>query len=406
MAREADAVRDRGLPMIERSHTDSAAATQGLEGFPTVGILGGGQLARMLGTAARELGLPTRYYQTDDTGPIAGDAEVFTGAWDDELRLQKFLEGCDVVTLDNEWVELDTIVRLMPEHTRLWPSPETMALVSDKVRQKEHAEARGLPIGPFRVCRDESDLREAAQSFGFPVVVKRPRHSYDGYGNRTANDWDELRAAHEALADDGRVLVEKWVDFVRELAVMVARRPGGAHAIYPVAATLQREHRCEAVEVPAPVSETVTRRAADIARQAAEAYGCVGVVGVELFELADGRILVNEIAPRPHNTGHYTIDACVTSQFENHLRAVLDLPLGDPSLVRPAAAMVNVLGHREGPTSAHTLADALAVPGVRVHVYGKRAIRPGRKVGHVTALGASTSEALTRAYEAAGKLEL
>jgi 5-(carboxyamino)imidazole ribonucleotide synthase len=154
------------------------------------------------------------------------------------------------------------------------------------------------------------------------------------------------------------------------------------------------------------VTDAVASRATEVARQAARAYGCVGVVGVELFELADGQLLLNEIAPRPHNTGHYTIDACVISQFENHLRAILDLPLGDTSLVRPAAAMVNVLGRREGESSAGTLAEALAVPGVRVHVYGKRAIRPGRKVGHVTALGESASEALTRAYEAAGKLEL
>jgi 5-(carboxyamino)imidazole ribonucleotide synthase len=389
--------------MIDRSpSTDTPADAS----FPTVGILGGGQLARMLGTAARELGLPTRVYQSEDTGPTAGDANVFTGAWDDEQVLRRFLEGCDVVTLDNEWVELDVVSRLLPKDARLWPSLETMALVSDKVRQKQHAQASGLPIGPCLACRGESELKEAARAFGFPLVVKRPRHSYDGYGNRTAHDWAALQEAYAVLADEGCVLVEKWVDFVRELAVIVARRPGGADAAYPVAATLQREHRCEAVEVPAPVSDAVARRATDVARRAAQAYGCVGVIGVELFELPDGQLLLNEIAPRPHNTGHYTIDACVTSQFENHLRAILDLPLGDTSLVRPAAAMVNVLGLREGESSARTLADALAVPGVRVHIYGKRTIRPGRKVGHVTALGDSASEALTRAYEAAGKLEL
>jgi 5-(carboxyamino)imidazole ribonucleotide synthase len=205
---------------------------------------------------------------------------------------------------------------------------------------------------------------------------------------------------------DGRVLVEAFVPFVRELAVMVARRPGGQDAAYPVATTVQREHRCAAVEVPADIAPAVAEQATALARRAAATYGCVGVVGVELFELPDGRLLLNEIAPRPHNTGHYTIEACVTSQFENHLRAVLDWPLGDTSLVRPAAVMVNVLGRRTGEASAATLPTALALPGVAVHVYGKREVRPGRKMGHVTVLDESVDAARARAERAAALLEL
>jgi 5-(carboxyamino)imidazole ribonucleotide synthase len=257
------------------------------------------------------------------------------------------------------------------------------------------------------VCASPEALRQAAVELGFPVMVKRPHQSYDGYGNRTARDEEGLMQAYEALAgDDGRVLVEQWVDFVRELAVIVARRPGGEDVPYPLAATLQREHRCDLVEVPAPVSDEVEARAIELARAAAAAYRCVGVVGVEMFELADGRVLLNEIAPRPHNTGHYTIDACVTSQFENHLRAVLDLPLGDTSLLRPAAAMVNVLGRRRGPASPNALGAALGVPGTVVHIYDKWEVRPGRKMGHVTALGDELVEATTRARHAAERLEL
>lgn len=375
-------------------------------GFPTIGVLGGGQLGRMLALAALRLGLRVRFYRDQDSGPTRGVAESVVGTFDDAAALRRFVEGCAVVTLENEWQDLRTLVQVLPAGVALWPSLETMAWVGDKIAQKAHARAKGLPVGPYRACDSVASLREAARELGFPVVVKRPHQSYDGYGNATARDLDELRAAYERLAYEGRVLVEGWVPFVRELAVMVARRPGGQDATYPVANTVQRDHRCAVVEVPAPVAPAIAERATELARQAAAAYACVGVVGVELFELADGTLLLNEIAPRPHNTGHYTIEACVTSQFENHLRAVLDWPLGDPSLVRPAAVMVNVLGHREGQASAHRLPAALEVPGIAVHLYGKEVVRPGRKMGHVTALDDTLEQARARAERAAEILEL
>lgn len=388
---------------------DSASGTRGEAGpsFPTCGILGGGQLARMTAEAAMRLGVRTRFYQRQDSGPMSPCADVITGAWDDDDALRRFVEGCDVVTLDNEWVQLDTLVKLLPEGVPLWPSLETMALVSDKGRQKDHARELGLPLGPYRICTGEAQALEAARELGYPMVAKRPQHSYDGYGNRTVHDDDGLRAALRDLGGTGGyLLLESFVEFVRELAVMVARRPGGQDVAYPVTVTVQRDHRCEAVEVPAPGPPEVIARATELARRAAKAYGCVGVVGVEMFELPDGTVLLNEIAPRPHNSGHYTIDACVTSQFENHLRAVLDLPLGSPALVRPAAVMVNVLGGREGSSSASSLASALEVPGASLHLYGKHQVRTGRKMGHVTATAETIDEARRIAYEAAGRLDL
>jgi 5-(carboxyamino)imidazole ribonucleotide synthase len=377
------------------------------EGFPTVGVLGGGQLGRMLALAGLRLGLRVRFFRDDDSGPTEGVAESVEGTWDDADALRRFVSGCDVVTLENEWQDLRTLVQVLPPGVALWPSRQTMRWVGDKIAQKQRAEALGLPVGPYRACDSLAALEQAAAALGLPVVIKRPRQSYDGYGNATAHDAAELRAAYAKLAEgDGRVLVEAFVPFVRELAVMVARRPGGQDVAYPVATTIQREHRCAAVEVPARILPAVAEQATALARRAAAAYGCVGVVGVELFELPDGQLLLNEIAPRPHNTGHYTIEGCVTSQFENHLRAVLDWPLGDPSLVRPAAVMVNVLGHREGPASAATLPAVLALPGVAVHVYGKRRVRPGRKMGHVTVLDDSVEAARARAEAAAAQLEL
>jgi 5-(carboxyamino)imidazole ribonucleotide synthase len=375
-------------------------------GFPTVGVLGGGQLGRMLGLAALRLGLRVRFYRDHDSGPTQGVAEGVVGRWDDADALRRFVRSCDVVTLENEWQDLRTLMEVLPPHVPLWPSLQTMRWVGDKITQKQHAQQHGLPVGPYYRCDGPAALEQAAHALGYPMVVKRPHQSYDGYGNATAHDADELRAAYLRLAQDGRVLVEAWVPFVRELAVMVARRPGGQDVAYPVATTVQREHRCAAVEVPARIAPEVAEEAVGLARRAARAYGCVGVVGVELFELADGRLLLNEIAPRPHNTGHYTIEACTTSQFENHLRAVLDWPLGAVSLVRPAAVMVNVLGRREGEASALALPAALALPGVAVHLYGKREVRPGRKMGHVTVLDDSVDAARARAERAASLLEL
>lgn len=391
---------------------EPAAATPSANGtgFPTVGILGGGQLGRMLALAALRLGLGVRFHRDHAAGPTEGVAEAFVGAWDDADALRRFAAGCDVLTLENEWLDLHTLVEVLPPGVPLWPSVQTMRWVGDKLVQKAHAAAHGLPVGPYRACASADELPAAAEALGFPLVVKRPRHSYDGYGNATARDADELRAAYERLGQgsggDGRVLVEAWVPFVRELAVMVARRPGGQDVAYPVATTVQRDHRCAAVEVPARIDPAVATAATDLARRTAAAFGCVGVAGVEMFELADGRLLLNELAPRPHNTGHYTIEGCVTSQFENHLRAVLDWPLGDPSLVRPAVVMVNVLGRRHGEASARALPAALQPGDAAVHVYGKRMVRPGRKMGHVTALGDSIEQARARAERAADRLEL
>lgn len=388
---------------------DDASPPLARPGFPVVGVLGGGQLGRMLGLAALRLGLHVRFYREPNSGsgPTDGVAEALTGTLDDVPALRRFVAGCAVITLENEWLPLDTLVGLLPPEVPLWPSPGTMDLVRDKIVQKQHAVDHDLPVGPYRACASEDELADAARALGYPLVVKRPRHSYDGYGNAIAREEGELRAAYARLGGEtGRVLVEAHVDFVRELAVMVARRPGGEDVAYPVVTTIAREHRCAAVEAPAAVTPAVAQAATELSRRAAAAYGCVGVVGVEMFERPDGRLLLNEIAPRPHNTGHYTIEACVTSQFENHLRAVLDWPLGDASLVRPAAVMVNVLGRRHGEASAAALPAALAERDVAVHVYGKRRVRPGRKMGHVTALGETLEDARARAHRVADQLEL
>lgn len=377
-----------------------------MSAFPTVGILGGGQLGRMTALAALRMGLQVRFLAPRPDGPMEGLGRQTVADWHDPEVLRAFAAGCTVVTVESEWAPADRLAPVLPEGVALWPHPDTLRLIRDKGVQKATLAEAGLPVAPFARCATLADARQAAARFGYPVLVKRYRGSYDGYGNATARDAAGLAAAWEELAQEDGALVEAFVPFVRELSVLVARRPDGAHVAYPVAYTEQRDHRCHAVVVPAGVAPPVAAEAHRVALGAVEAVGGVGLTGVELFELADGRVLVNELAPRPHNTGHYSIEGSHTSQFENHVRAILGWPLGEAGLRVPVAVMVNVLGHRSGAPHADGLRAALAVPGVSVHLYGKHDVRPARKMGHVTATGTECAEVRQRAERAAALLTL
>jgi 5-(carboxyamino)imidazole ribonucleotide synthase len=375
--------------------------------FPILGILGGGQLGRMTALAAIPLGIGVRFWveEGEDAGPVAAFGDVVLGRRDDPDALRRFADGLAAVTADSEWAPADLLadaVAGMAGAPAIWPSPDTLYQIRHKGRQRDLLAEANLPQPPLARCATPGEMRAAAERFGFPIVAKRYEGSYDGYGNATCRSADDLDQAWDRLAADDGLLVEAFVDFRRELSVLVARRPGGDHVTYPVAHTEQRDHRCHAVVVPAPdLSAEVEAEARRVALGAAEAVGAVGLLAVELFETAGGEVLINELAPRPHNTGHYSIEGSVTSQFANHARAVLDLPLGDPGLRAPSAVMINVLGQSERPTAADGLQRALAVPGAGVHLYGKGEERPRRKMGHVTALGDYPDEARARAERAA-----
>jgi len=359
----------------------------------------------MLALAGIRMGLHIRFLSPEPSSSMDGLGEAIVGDWLDPAVLRKFAAGCDVITVESEWAPLERLIDLAPPKT-LWPSPETLHLVRDKGLQKRTLTAAGLPTPAFACCATVDDALAAARSFGFPMLLKRYRGSYDGYGNATIRSEDDLRAAWPRLAEWDGLLVEAWAPFVRELSVLVARRPDGQRVVYPVAYTEQHDHRCHAVVVPAPIDSRVATEAQRIAVDAVEAFGGVGLTAVELFELEDGAILINEMAPRPHNTGHYSIDASQTSQFENHLRAILDWPLGDPSLRAPVAVMVNILGHRSGSASTDGLKEALCVEGAAIHLYGKEDVKPRRKMGHVTTTGTLAVETRARAERAAALITL
>lgn len=355
----------------------------------TVGILGGGQLARMSAYAAFRLGLRVAVFERSAGSPAAQITPLeFVGEWDDAPLMDRFAAACDVITLENEFIDAAVLARLEQEGHAVYPGSATLARIQDKLVQKQVLAAGGLPVAPFAEVAGAEDGRRCGREWGYPFVLKARRNAYDGYGNRTVDAPERLAPAMAELGHPERTLyAEAFVPFRTELAVMVARGRQGEVRVYPVVETRQERHICKWVLAPAPVPPAVARRTQELAVAAVEAVAGVGIFGVECFLAGEDGVLINELAPRPHNTGHYTIEACRTSQFENHLRTVLGWPLGDPALIVPAAAMVNLLGKRDGPLRLDGLPAALRDGAAKVHIYGKADARVGRKLGHVTLTG-------------------
>lgn len=373
-----------------------------------VGILGGGQLAQMLTQAAITLGVETVIFERSPDSPAGRRTQrEVVGAWTDAAALESFAVQCDLVTLENEFVDASVLQRLEARGLAVYPSSATLAVIQDKLLQKERMAAAGLALPSFRAVATPDDVLRAANDYGWPLLLKARREGYDGYGNATLRAAVDIAPAWERLTQGGRqVLVEAFVPFTHELAVMILRGRDGEMRTYPVVETVQQNHICHIVRAPAPIAPSVAAQAVTLAQQAVQAVDGVGIFGVELFVLADGTVLYNEMAPRPHNSGHYTIEGCITSQFENHLRAVLGWPLGATALRAPAVVMVNLLGQRNGTAHPEGIRAGLAVQGAHIHLYGKREVRVGRKMGHVTVLGTSLEEAEALARRAADLVEL
>jgi len=371
-----------------------------------LGIIGGGQLARMTAIAALPLGVDVVVLEKNAPSPAARlSPDSMVGDWSDAGTLIKFAERCDVVTLENEFVDAAALAVLEQAWHKVFPGAGCLALTQDKLKQKQALQNAGLAVPKFRAVASLAEIIAAAGDFGWPLVLKTRRNGYDGKGNFTLNSETDIPAGWQALGG-GRndLMVEAFFPFVKELAVIVTRGRDGTTAVYPVVETIQRNHICHLVKAPAPVADDLARNAAALARKAVESVGGVGSFGVEMFLSATGEIVINELAPRVHNSGHYTIEACDCSQFENHVRAVLGWPLGNPRMVAPAAVMVNLLGREKASGQPRGLEKALRLSGVRVHVYGKMASGPGRKMGHVTVLGNSVENAQVIAERAAQEI--
>lgn len=367
----------------------------------TLGILGAGQLAKMLASAAYRMGINVAVIDKGENNP-AGDMTKndYTKGWFDNLDLQKFIDSCDIVTLENEFISPDILAGISKQ---VYPSPDTMRLVQDKLIQKKTFQNASIPVPEFREMNSVDDLIHFGSEFGYPFIVKTRTLGYDGYGNFTVEGIDQCQKAWDKFntgLTTRPLMAESFVNFSKELAVMVARRKNGEYECYPCVETIQSNHICNVVIAPAEIATEYREAAKSYALKCVEAIDGVGVFGVEMFLTDDNKILVNEIAPRPHNSGHYTIEACYTSQYENCIRAVLDLPLGSAEMIAPAACMYNLLGVRDGYGTPSDVTEVLKLKKVWLHLYNKKQSRIGRKMGHLTTLGQSQKEAYELAKRA------
>ncbi|CAK7341021.1 unnamed protein product [Dovyalis caffra] len=381
-----------------------------------VGVLGGGQLGRMLCQAASEMAIKVMVLDPLVNCPASSIAyDHMVGSFDDSATVQEFAKRCGVLTVEIEHVDVATMEKLEQQGVDCQPKASTIRIIQDKYLQKVHFSQHGIPLPEFMQIDDLEGAKRAGDLFGYPLMLKSRRLAYDGRGNAVAKSEEELSPAVNALGGFGRGLyVEKWTPFVKELAVIVARGRDNSISCYPVVETIHKENICHIVKAPAHIPWKIRKLATDVAHKAVSSLEGAGVFAVELFFTEDGQILLNEVAPRPHNSGHHTIESCYTSQFEQHLRAVLGLPLGDSSMKTPAAIMYNLLGEDEdsplhswvgalglglafrfgepGFHLAHQLIGrALNIQGANVHWYDKPEMRKQRKMGHITIVGPSVS---------------
>jgi 5-(carboxyamino)imidazole ribonucleotide synthase len=359
----------------------------------TVGVLGSGQLGRMFAIAARRMGYRVHTFSPDydtPTGQVA-DKEV-AAAYDDLDAVRDFARGVAVVTFEFENVPAAT-AETAAQHAEVRPAGTVLHTTQNRLREKGFLARAGFPVAPFAPVRSAEELESALAEIGCPAVLKTADWGYDGKGQAKIGRPEEADSAWKSLGIGGtrEAILEAFVDFEREVSVVAARGLDGSFAAFGLFANDHRNHILDVTVCPAPVSPKVEREAVEIARGILEGLDVVGVLCVEMFLTRDGRLLVNELAPRPHNSGHLTFDACVTSQFEQQLRAICGLPLGSAELLRPAA-MANLLGDLWS-AGEPNWAAACRFPEVKLHLYGKAAARPGRKMGHLTALASTPEEA-------------
>ena len=379
-----------------------------------IGIVGGGQLGRMLSQAAQKLDFDVIVLDPTPNSPAGqiSQGQIVAGFKDAEA-IRQLASDVDFMTFEIESADAETLRDLKNAGKEIHPSPETLQIIKDKFGQKEFLRERGIDVADACTVDNAEDLATAIQTFDFPILLKARFDAYDGRGNALIRGEDDIEVALRKLFGDsedgfvsGRLYAEKFVPFVKEIAVVAARSTDGDVKVFPVVETIHKNNICHQVIAPAQISEEIQMRAQASAAKVMNALEGVGVFGIEMFVTGSGEVLVNEIAPRVHNSGHHTIEACETSQFEQHIRAITGMSLGETTLKAPSAVMINILGERSGSAEASGLEQFEDDANTHIHIYGKLETRPERKMGHITVLGDTVEDTIAKAMDVRNAIKI
>lgn len=366
-----------------------------------IGILGGGQLARMLIESSYKFGFDFKILANEEDSPAGMVTRYFqAGDYNNENDLIEFAKDCDVITLENEFIDYKKLEALEKLNKKVYPCSKVIKLVQDKFFQKDTLSNAGIPVADFIKVESKNDVVKFAEKNNYPVVLKSRTMGYDGKGNYTIKSEKDIDEAINSLKTRGELMCEKFINFEKEIAVQAARSHKGEIKIFPVVETVQKNHICHIVRASKNLfDDNIVKEVNEITKKVLEQLNYTGVIGIEMFLTKDNEILVNELAPRVHNSGHYTIEGCYTSQFENHVRAILDLPLGDTSMTSDSAVMINIIGTKESDADMQDLSGVLKHEKTYVHNYRKKKSLTGRKMGHITVLNNELGKAENIALE-------
>lgn len=373
-----------------------------------IGILGGGQLARMLIGSSYRYGF-TYKVLTDDINSSAAKItnEIYKGDFNNQEDVLKFSEDCDVVTLENEFIDYKILEVLEKSGKKLYPASDCIKMIQDKFYQKENLVKTEIPVAAYKKIETEKDVEIFAEEYGYPVVLKSRTMGYDGKGNFLINSKEEIKSGVEELSKRGKLMCEQFINFEKEIAIQITRSNSGEIKIYPLVETIQKNHICHIVKYSEDLFDNeLSEKAKKIAEKIVTSIDYTGTMGIEMFLNPNNEIIVNELAPRVHNTGHYTIEASKTSQFENHIRAIAGLPLGDVSMNSKSAVMINILGERNGEAELKGLNNLLKNKNIFLYDYSKNMVKPGRKMGHITVLNEDLNTALDVANKSLSEISI
>ncbi|MBU1246110.1 MAG: 5-(carboxyamino)imidazole ribonucleotide synthase [Nanoarchaeota archaeon] len=360
-----------------------------------IGIIGGGQLGKMMTQAAKRMGFYVTVLDPTQNSPAGQVADQqIVGNFYDKNKIKKLALNSNVITYDIEHIDTQVLEELINEGCKIHPSPKVLEIIQDKLKQKQELSKAGIPIAKYKKIDNFDNLNEIIKEFGLPVVQKTLKEGYDGRAVFVIHNKNDIKKIIKTES-----LIEEFIDFEKEIAIMAARNTKGEIKCYPVVEMIfnNKVNICDSVIAPAQLPENIQKKATELAVKCVKILNGVGIFGVEMFLTKDKKILVNEIAPRPHNSGHYTIEACQTCQFEQHIRAITGLPLGSTELLSPAV-MINIFGEKghEGPAIVKGVEKILAIPNTSFHFYRKIITKPFRKMGHITILDQDIKEAIKK----------